>query len=48
MKAGVPAEKIQTGAFGELRPKCSDKSEACWQLDRRVEVLMGTNPSASR
>ena len=48
MKAGVPAEKIETGAFGKSRPKCNDKSEACWQRDRRVEVLMSTNPSASR
>jgi outer membrane protein OmpA-like peptidoglycan-associated protein len=48
MKAGVPAEKIETGAFGEQRPKCDDKTEACWQRDRRVEVLMGTNPSAGR
>ena len=46
-KSGVPAEKIQTGAFGESRLKCNDQSEACWQRDRRVEVLMGANPSAS-
>ena len=42
LKAGVPAEKIQTGAFGESRLKCNEKSEECWQRDRRVEVLMGT------
>jgi outer membrane protein OmpA-like peptidoglycan-associated protein len=48
MKAGVPAEKIQTGAFGESRLKCNDQTEACWQRDRRVEVLMGNNPAASR
>jgi outer membrane protein OmpA-like peptidoglycan-associated protein len=48
MQAGVPAEKIQTGAFGESRLKCTDKTEECWQRDRRVEVLMGANPSASR
>jgi outer membrane protein OmpA-like peptidoglycan-associated protein len=47
MKAGVPAEKIQTGAFGESRPKCNEQTEACWQRDRRVEVLMGNNPSAA-
>jgi peptidoglycan-associated lipoprotein len=46
-KAGVSAEKIQTGAFGESRLKCNEQTEACWQLDRRVEVLMGNNPSAS-
>ncbi len=48
VKAGVPADRIQTGAFGETRPKCNDKTEGCWQRDRRVEVLIGTNPSASR
>jgi outer membrane protein OmpA-like peptidoglycan-associated protein len=48
MKAGVPTEKIQTGAFGEQRLKCNDQTEACWQRDRRVEVLMGNNPAASR
>ena len=46
MKAGVPAEKIQTGAFGESRLKCNETSEACWQRDRRVEVLMGTSTAS--
>ena len=46
MKAGVPAEKIQTGAFGESRLKCTDQSEECWQRDRRVEVLMGTSTAS--
>jgi len=41
-KAGVQAEKIQTGSFGESRPKCQEATEACWQSDRRVEVLIGT------
>jgi peptidoglycan-associated lipoprotein len=40
VKAGVPASKIQTGAFGEKRLKCGDKTEECWQRDRRVEVLV--------
>jgi len=38
--AGVPATRIRTGAFGETRPKCSEATEACWQQDRRVEVLV--------
>lgn len=41
VKAGVPGDKIQTGAFGEERLKCSQSTEPCWQLDRRVEVLIG-------
>jgi len=40
MGAGVPAGKITTGAFGEMRLKCSDATQECWQSDRRVEVLI--------
>ena len=42
VKAGVPGHKIQTGAFGEKRLKCGEKTEECWQRDRRVEVLVST------
>ena len=45
--AGVSGDKIHTGAFGESRPICANPTEACWQRDRRVEVLMTTD-SASR
>jgi outer membrane protein OmpA-like peptidoglycan-associated protein len=41
-KAGVARDKIQTGAFGKMRLKCQEATEACWQSDRRVEVLIGT------
>ena len=44
---GVSNDKIQTGAFGESQPKCNESTEACWQRDRRVEVLIGTD-TASR
>jgi outer membrane protein OmpA-like peptidoglycan-associated protein len=37
---GVPADKITTGAFGEMRLKCNVATEECWQSDRRVEVLI--------
>jgi peptidoglycan-associated lipoprotein len=43
LKAGVPGDKIHTGAFGESQPKCNESTEACWQRDRRVEVLIGTD-----
>ena len=36
----APDAKIQTGAFGETRLKCPESTEACWQRDRRVEVLV--------
>ena len=43
VSAGVSAGKIHTGAFGESQPKCNESTEACWQRDRRVEVLIGTD-----
>jgi outer membrane protein OmpA-like peptidoglycan-associated protein len=42
-KAGVQGDRIQTGAFGEQRLQCNQSTEACWQSDRRVEVLIGTD-----
>jgi peptidoglycan-associated lipoprotein len=42
IKAGVPADRILTGAFGESRLICSQSTEECWQRDRRVEVLIST------
>jgi outer membrane protein OmpA-like peptidoglycan-associated protein len=46
VQAGVPADKIKTGAFGETQPKCNESTEACWQSDRRVEVLIGTDTAS--
>ncbi len=42
VNAGVPSHKITTGAFGEMRLKCQEQTQACWQSDRRVEVLIST------
>jgi len=42
VKAGVSADKIKTGAFGEQRLLCNDATEVCWQSDRRVEVLISS------
>lgn len=42
VKAGVAGDKIKTGAFGEQRLQCNESTEACWQSDRRVEVLIST------
>jgi peptidoglycan-associated lipoprotein len=47
VNAGVSTGKIHTGAFGETQPKCNESTEGCWQRDRRVEVLVGTD-TASR
>ena len=43
IQAGVPAARIHSGAFGESRLKCTDKTEECWQRDRRVEVLISSD-----
>lgn len=43
VKAGIPADRIQPSHFGKARPKCNEATEACWQLDRRVEVMITTN-----
>ncbi len=48
VNAGVSSGRIKTGAFGESRPKCSEPTEACWQSDRRVEVLISNAQTASR
>jgi peptidoglycan-associated lipoprotein len=47
VRAGVPGDRIHTGAFGESRTVCGNATEICWQRDRRVEVLLTTD-SASR
>lgn len=46
VNAGVSGGRIRTGAFGEQNPLCNDSTEACWQRDRRVEVLIGTDISS--
>lgn len=46
MRAGIVGDKIHTGAFGESRPACSNSTEACWQRDRRVEVLLTTDTAS--
>ena len=40
ISAGVATERIRVGAYSELNPVCKDKTAACFQLDRRVEVLV--------
>src|SRR5689334_17460154 len=45
--AGVQRDRIKMGAFGEQKLQCSESNAACWQRDRRVEVLIGTD-TASR
>ena len=36
--AGVDTSRIFINAMGERRPKCNEKTEDCYQRDRRVEI----------
>lgn len=50
VRAGIPANRIRTGAHGATQRKCNEATEECWQLDRRVEVLVSgsaVQPAAS-
>ena len=40
IRAGVSADRIETGGFGAERAKCSDVNELCSQRDGRVEVMV--------
>ena len=40
IRAGVPSDRIETGAFAAQRANCNDSIERCAQRDGRVEVLV--------
>jgi len=37
---GVAATRISIVSYGEERPICADKTEACWQQNRRAALLV--------
>jgi peptidoglycan-associated lipoprotein len=37
---GVQAPRITIISYGEERPVCADKSEACWSQNRRAHFLV--------
>lgn len=39
IRAGVPANQMETGGFAAEQAKCTDRTENCAQRDGRVEVL---------
>lgn len=43
VKAGVASDKIQSAAFGEQKPLCTESTDICWQRDRRVDVGFRTD-----
>jgi outer membrane protein OmpA-like peptidoglycan-associated protein len=42
IRAGVSADRIETGTFAAQRASCNDATERCSQRDGRVEVLSRT------
>ena len=40
IRAGVPADRIETGAFGTDRFMCNSSTEQCSQREGRIEVLV--------
>jgi len=46
IRAGVAADRIETGGFGAERAKCNDANELCGQRDGRVEVMV--RPASQR
>jgi outer membrane protein OmpA-like peptidoglycan-associated protein len=40
IRAGVSADRIETGSFGAERAKCDEANEPCSQRDGRVEVMV--------
>jgi len=37
---GVAANRIETISYGEERPFCEERTEECWQLNRRARFVM--------
>ena len=37
---GIPASRIQTTSYGEVRPFCKDHNEDCWSKNRRAHFVI--------
>jgi peptidoglycan-associated lipoprotein len=37
---GIAASRIETISYGEERPFCEERTEECWQLNRRARLMM--------
>ena len=42
VQQGIPAAKLRLISFGKEHPQCTDANEACWQKNRRVHLVPGT------
>lgn len=37
---GIPASRMQTTSYGEVRPFCKEHNEKCWQQNRRAHFVV--------
>jgi peptidoglycan-associated lipoprotein len=37
---GIPASRMYTTSYGEVRPFCKDHNEGCWQQNRRAHFVV--------
>jgi peptidoglycan-associated lipoprotein len=37
---GIPASRVQTTSYGEVRPFCKEHTEECWQKNRRAHFVV--------
>ena len=40
IQLGIAASRIETISYGEERPFCEERTEACWQFNRRARIVM--------
>ena len=43
----VPADRLKPVSYGRERPQCTESTEACWQMNRRVHFANGGSPSGT-
>ena len=40
IQLGIASGRIETISYGEERPFCEERTEECWQLNRRASIVM--------
>jgi len=40
IQLGIAANRLETISYGEERPFCEERTEECWQLNRRARFVM--------
>jgi len=39
-RLGIPASRLHTTSYGEVRPSCKEHSEECWKYNRRAHFIV--------